>query len=79
MFKEKAQTLQSVAVFLIMRWQSAYITCVHSANVYYSLAAAPSELDSKLIGFVGDRTNSRVPIPLKLPPVATFEFQVEAT
>jgi hypothetical protein len=61
--------------FLIIRPQSAYLICIHCAHIYYSSAAAPSELDGELIGFVGDRTSSRVPIPIKLPTVATFDWK----
>ncbi len=57
-FKEKAQMSQSFVVFLIIRPQSAYLTCIHSAHLYYSSAAAPSEIDGKLIGFIGVRTSS---------------------
>jgi hypothetical protein len=74
-FKEKARTLQSFAAFLIIRPQSAYLTCIHSAHVYYSSAAAPSELDGKLIGFFGDRTSSRILILIKLSLVATFDWK----
>ncbi len=67
--------MQCFAAFLIIRSQSAYLTCVHSAHVYYSSAAVPSELDGKQIGFDRDRTNSRVPITIKLSPVATFDWK----
>jgi hypothetical protein len=75
LFKEKAQMLQSYVAFLIIRPQSAYLTCVHSAHVYYSSTAAPSELDGKLIGFVRDRTSSRNLIPIELAPVMVFDWK----
>ncbi len=49
--------------------------CVHSVHVYHSLAAIPSENNREFIGFIGDRTPTRVPIPIKLPPLATFEWK----
>jgi hypothetical protein len=39
------------------------------------LAAIPSENDREFIGFIGDRTPTNVPIPIKLPPLATFEWK----
>jgi hypothetical protein len=53
-FKEKAQTLQSFTLFLLMRLQSGYLTCVHSAHVYHSSAAVLSENDGEFIGFIGN-------------------------
>jgi hypothetical protein len=67
--------LQSFAAFLIIWLQSIYLTLVHSAHVYYSSAAALSKLGGKLIGFVRDRTSAQVPVPIKLPPVATFDWK----
>jgi hypothetical protein len=43
--------------------------------VYHSSAAIPSENNREFIGFIGDRIPTRVPIPIKLPPLATFEWK----
>jgi hypothetical protein len=67
--------LQTFSPFLVMRPQSGYLTCVHSARVYHSSAAIPSENDGEFIGFIRDRTPTRVPIPIKLPLLATFEWK----
>jgi hypothetical protein len=72
-FKDKARMLQKFSAFLVMRL--GYLTCIHSAHVYHSLAAVPSENDGEFIGFIGDRTPTNVPIPIKLPPLATFEWK----
>ena len=50
-FKEKAGMLQSFGAFLIMRPQSGYVTCIHSAHVYHPLAGSPSELDDEVVIF----------------------------
>ncbi len=55
--------------------QSGYLTCLHSAHVYHSLAAIPSENDGECISFIGNRTVSQVLIPIKLPSVATFKWK----
>jgi hypothetical protein len=58
-----------------MRPQSRYLTCVHSGHEYHSLAAIPLENDGEFIRFIGNRTLTRVPIPIKLLPLATFEWK----
>ncbi len=73
-FKEKAKTLQSFGAFHIMHPQSGYVTCVHSAHVYHPLAGSPSKLDGEVVAFIGDRTATRMSIPVKLPPRSSFEF-----
>jgi hypothetical protein len=72
--KEKAKMLQSFAAFLIMHPQLRYVMCVHSAHVYHPLAGSPSELNGKMVAFIGDRTATRMLIPVKLPPRSSFEF-----
>jgi hypothetical protein len=72
-FKDKAQTLQTFSMFLVMRPQSGYLTCVHLAHVYHSSVAIPLQNGGKFIEFIGDPTPTRVPIPIKLPLLATFE------
>jgi hypothetical protein len=73
-FKEKAKTLQSFGAFLIMRPQLGYLMCLHSTHVYHLSARSPSELDGKVVAFIGDRTATRIPSPVKLPPRSPFEF-----
>jgi hypothetical protein len=72
-FKVEARMLQPFSAFLVLRPQSGYLTCIHSAHVYHSSAAVPSENDREFIGFIGNRTPTRVPILIKLPPLAAFE------
>jgi hypothetical protein len=48
--------------------------CVHSAHVYHPLVGSPSELDGKVVVFIRDRTATRMPIPVKLPPRSSLEF-----
>jgi hypothetical protein len=67
--------LQTFSAFLVIRPQFGYLTCVHTAHVYHSLAAIPLENNGEFIGFIGDCTPTRVPIPIKLPPLATFEWK----
>jgi hypothetical protein len=57
-----------------MHPQLGYLTCLHSAHVYHPLAESPSELDGKVVAFIGDRTATRMPTPVKLPPRSSFEF-----
>jgi hypothetical protein len=73
-FKEKAKTLQSFAAFLIICPQLGYVMCIHSTHVYHPLAGSPLELNGKVVAFIGDKTDTRVPIPVKLPPRSSFEF-----
>jgi hypothetical protein len=58
-----------------MRPQPVYLTCIHSAHVYHLLAAVPLENDGEFIGFTGNRMPTRVPIPIKLPLLAMFEWK----
>ncbi len=67
--------LQTYIAFLVMRPQSGYLTCIHSAHVYHLLAAVPLENDREFISFIGNRMPTRVPIPIKLPLLATFKWK----
>ncbi len=58
-----------------MQPQLGYLTCIHSAQVYHSLAAVQLENDGEFIGFIGDHTPTRFPIPIKLPLLASFEWK----
>ncbi len=73
--KDKARTLQMLSACLVMQPQLGYLTCIHSADVYHSLAAVPSENDWELIGFIGNRTPTRFPMQIRLPPIAFFEWK----
>jgi hypothetical protein len=72
--KEKAKMLQPFGAFLIMRPQLGYLTCIHFAHVYHPLVGSPSECDGEVAAFIGDRTATRMPTPVKLPPRSSFEF-----
>jgi hypothetical protein len=78
-FKDKARAQQTFSACLVMQPQSGYLTCIHSAHVYHSLAAVPTENDGEFIQFIGNRTPTRFPILIKLLPLASFEWkQVDA-
>jgi hypothetical protein len=62
-----------------MHPQSSFLTCFHSTHVYHPLAGSPSKLKEKVIGFIGDRKNSWILLPIKLLPLDLFKFkQLEA-
>ncbi len=44
-------------------------------HVYHSLAATPLEYNGAFIGFVRDRADTRLPIPIKMPPSASLEWK----
>jgi hypothetical protein len=58
-----------------MQPQSGYLTCIHSAHMYHSLAAVPLENNGEFIEFIGNRMPTRLSISIKLPPLASFEWK----
>ena len=72
----KDQVLTSTAkfkMFTFMRGGGNYLQPIHSLCKYWEYGAAP-ELNGKVIGFTGDRTEYGEPFPVVMPEVNTWRW-----
>ncbi len=67
--------LQTFSACLVMRPQLGYLTCIPTAHLYQTLAAVPLENNGEFIGFIHNCMPTRFPIPIKLLPLASFEWK----
>lgn len=75
-FKDMMLQQQLFRAFALMTPSSPYITIVHSIGKYFPPIEADSkEFAGQYMGFVGDRKQSRSPVPISLPP-GVWEWDV---
>ena len=67
-FKDRMLQQQHFRAFAIMTEASPYLTIVHSIGKYFPpIEADHTDFSGQYIGFVGDRKQTRSPLPISLP------------
>jgi hypothetical protein len=67
-FKDQVLNQQAFRAFASMKGKSPAIHLAHSIGVFFGLSGMATDIQGKQVAFVGDRGNSRQPIPFVLPP-----------
>jgi hypothetical protein len=77
-FQDVAGALQEFKTYLFVKPGSTFCTIVHSPMKFMAITKATQQLQGWFIGFVGDRTLLKEPMPILLPLQKTWEW-VKAT
>ncbi len=76
-FQEMVGALQEFKTYLFMKRGSAFCTVIHSPTKFMALNEATQHLQKHFIGFIGDRTLTRDPMPILLPTQKTWQWVKE--
>ena len=67
-FRDQAINQTKLLAFAFMKGKSPVVHMAHSIGQFFGMSGLAVDVQSKYIGFIGDRGNGRYPIPFLLPP-----------
>jgi hypothetical protein len=73
-FREVVGALQAFRTYLFIKPGSAFCTVIHSPLKFVAISEATQQLQGRIIGFVGDRTLTKEPMPVLLPQQKAWEW-----
>jgi hypothetical protein len=73
-FREVAGALQEFKTYLFIKPGSAFCTVIHSPMKFVAITNAMQQLQGQIIGFVGDRTLTKEPTPILMPPRKAWDW-----
>jgi hypothetical protein len=75
LFQETMGALQDFCTYLFIKPGSAFVTVLHSPIKFAALTKGTQHLQGRVIGFVGDRTQTRDPSAIILPQEKTWKWK----
>jgi hypothetical protein len=73
-FCEVAGALQEFKTYLFIKPGSAFCTVIHSPMKFVAITDATQQLQGQIIGFVVDRTLTKEPTPILMPPRKAWDW-----